>query len=143
MSDPDLPEHAVSAFEHAVANIPGMRSREGQKHMVHHIARTLGPVTLGENEQPVRGISVVHAGTGVGKSLAYAAPCIALAQAKDCRLILTTATVTLNVVKRFFQRLSKVGLLLGLRFLLRSNHRVGDGRDSFGLTRPGHIRLNS
>lgn len=96
MSDLDLIAHAVRAFEHAVANIPGMRSREGQKHMVHHISRTLGPVTLGENEQPVRGISVVHAGTGVGKSLAYAAPCIALAQAKDCRLILTTATVALQ-----------------------------------------------
>ncbi len=96
MTKSDLSDLAIAAFEHAVANMPGMRTRAGQVEMVRHVAQSLAPVTLGESEQPIRGICVVNAGTGVGKSLAYAAPGIALAQAMKCRLVLSTATVALQ-----------------------------------------------
>src|SRR3990167_7886475 len=64
---------ALAAFDHLVAHAPGYRSRPGQ-----------------------RGIAVVQAGTGVGKSAAYAATVIPLALAQQKRVIISTATVALQ-----------------------------------------------
>jgi ATP-dependent DNA helicase DinG len=43
-----------------------------------------------------RSIAVIQAGTGVGKSLAYCAPAIALALARNTRVLIATATVALQ-----------------------------------------------
>ena len=48
------------------------------------------------DDQPVRAIAVIQAGTGVGKSLAYCAPAIALALARNTRVMISTATVALQ-----------------------------------------------
>jgi Rad3-related DNA helicases len=45
---------------------------------------------------PTRAIAVIQAGTGVGKSLAYCAPAIALALARGTRVLISTATVALQ-----------------------------------------------
>lgn len=49
-----------------------------------------------DGDQPVRAIAVIQAGTGVGKSLAYCAPAIALALARNTRVMISTATVALQ-----------------------------------------------
>ena len=101
------PEEAAAlglrAFDDAVAASPGFRSRAGQSGMAEKVARTFGAATLGKTDgpedggdPPVRAIAVIQAGTGVGKSLAYCAPAIALALARNTRVLISTATVALQ-----------------------------------------------
>ncbi|MFM2073879.1 MAG: hypothetical protein RJB34_184 [Pseudomonadota bacterium] len=102
---------ALGAFDHMVSHVNGFRSRPGQRDMAAHIASTLADVAWeddapepaqqadwvpGAQEGPVRGIAVVQAGTGVGKSAAYAATVIPLALAQQKRVIISTATVALQ-----------------------------------------------
>ena len=93
---------ALAAFDHVVAHAPGYRARSGQREMAAHIAHTLSGVALGDGSVasdaplPARGIAVVQAGTGVGKSAAYASTVIPLALAQQKRVIISTATVALQ-----------------------------------------------
>jgi ATP-dependent DNA helicase DinG len=105
---------ALAAFDHAVGRLPGFRARTGQREMAAHIARTLAsvewpprseagdgagraaPLPAAEAAPGRRAIAVVQAGTGVGKSVAYAATVIALAQAQGRRVLISTATVALQ-----------------------------------------------
>ena len=96
---------ALGAFDHLVAHSTGFRSRPGQREMAAHIAETLSvvswPTEDGEGAAPTsapqeRAIAVVQAGTGVGKSAAYAASVIPLALAQQKRVIISTATVALQ-----------------------------------------------
>jgi ATP-dependent DNA helicase DinG len=93
---------ALAAFDHVVAHAPGYRARPGQREMAAHIAHTLSGVALGDGAVasdaglPARGIAVVQAGTGVGKSAAYASTVIPLALAQQKRVIISTATVALQ-----------------------------------------------
>lgn len=93
---------ALAAFDHVVAKAPGYRARPGQREMAAHIAHTLSGVTPGDAAVsgdaglPARGIAVVQAGTGVGKSAAYASTVIPLALAQQKRVIISTATVALQ-----------------------------------------------
>jgi ATP-dependent DNA helicase DinG len=93
---------ALAAFDHVVSHASGYRARPGQRDMASHIAHTLSGVTPGDAAVasdaalPARGIAVVQAGTGVGKSAAYAATVIPLALAQQKRVIISTATVALQ-----------------------------------------------
>ena len=95
---------ALAAFDHLVAHSTGFRSRPGQREMAAHIAETLSVVDWPDAEEAKsadappgeRAIAVVQAGTGVGKSAAYAATVIPLALAQQKRVILSTATVALQ-----------------------------------------------
>lgn len=93
---------ALAAFDHVVSHAAGYRARPGQRDMASHIAHTLSGVTpgdaavAGDAALPARGIAVVQAGTGVGKSAAYAATVIPLALAQQKRVIVSTATVALQ-----------------------------------------------
>ena len=102
---------ALGAFDHMVSQVKGFRSRPGQRDMAAHIASTLADVAWEDGTPqpaqqadwvpsagvgPVRGIAVVQAGTGVGKSAAYAATVIPLALAQQKRVIISTATVALQ-----------------------------------------------
>ena len=72
--------------------------------MAEQVARALSAATLGkaektgaeDSDEPVRAVAVIQAGTGVGKSLAYCAPAIALALARNTRVMISTATVALQ-----------------------------------------------
>ncbi|MBT0568944.1 ATP-dependent DNA helicase DinG [Curvibacter sp. CHRR-16] len=86
----------VQAFEQVVSQTPGFRRRQGQHDMAELVAHTLARGDLGEHAEPQRCIAVIQAGTGVGKSAAYAAPAIALALARKTRVIIATATVALQ-----------------------------------------------
>ena len=95
---------ALGAFDHLVAHSSGFRSRPGQREMAAHIAETLSTVSWPTDETGAavaaptdeRAIAVVQAGTGVGKSAAYAAAVIPLALAQQKRVIISTATVALQ-----------------------------------------------
>ena len=93
---------ALAAFDHLVARAPGFRARPGQRDMAALIANTLSGVRLGDGAVsgdaglPERGIAVVQAGTGVGKSAAYASTVIPLALAQQKRVLISTATVALQ-----------------------------------------------
>ncbi|MGN1056930.1 MAG: ATP-dependent DNA helicase DinG [Comamonas sp.] len=100
MSQKKWAEQALESFDAVVASIAGFRVREGQRKMAAQIAQTLSQAQLGKVEEgapePQRAIAVVQAGTGVGKSLAYAAPAIAMALARGTRVLISTATVALQ-----------------------------------------------
>ncbi len=95
---------ALGAFDHVVSRLDGFRARAGQREMAAHIAETLSVVDWpakpekGEDPAPPgpRAIAVVQAGTGVGKSAAYASTVIPLALAQGKRVMISTATVALQ-----------------------------------------------
>ena len=93
---------ALAAFDHVVSHASGFRARPGQRDMAALIAHTLSGVSLGDASVsgdaglPDRGIAVVQAGTGVGKSAAYASTVIPLALAQQKRVVISTATVALQ-----------------------------------------------
>ncbi len=99
-----LAQSALQVFDDAVAFSGEYRDRPGQRRMAEEVARTFAGVTLGKLEEtagpgaeaPVRSIAVIQAGTGVGKSLAYCAPAIALAIERNTRVLISTATVALQ-----------------------------------------------
>lgn len=107
MSQPSLAEQALQQFDAVVAATPGLRVRAGQRQMARQVAETLARARLrreadetgdtGEREDgDGRAIAVIEAGTGVGKSLAYAAPAIQMALARGTRVLIATATVALQ-----------------------------------------------
>ncbi|MDP2369252.1 ATP-dependent DNA helicase DinG [Rhodoferax sp.] len=96
MNSEELAALSLAAFDHMVAATPGFRSRTGQRDMAQDIATTLAGVDLGAHDDPIRSVAVIQAGTGVGKSAAYAATLVAMAQARKTRLLISTATVALQ-----------------------------------------------
>ena len=96
----DIARLAIQAFDQAVGASGIFRDRPGQRLMAEKVAHTFSIATLGRVEEgaddPVRAIAVVQAGTGVGKSLAYCAPAIAVALARQTRVMISTATVALQ-----------------------------------------------
>ena len=96
----DIARMALAAFDHAVDAAGDFRDRPGQRLMAEKVAQTFSMATLGktddDGDEPIRAIAVVQAGTGVGKSLAYCAPAIAAALARNTRVMISTATVALQ-----------------------------------------------
>ncbi|WP_416401089.1 ATP-dependent DNA helicase DinG [Alicycliphilus denitrificans] len=100
MSTQPWADQALQSFEAVVQSTAGFRVREGQRRMAEQVAQTFAQAQLGkledEDAQPRRAIAVVQAGTGVGKSLAYSVPAIAMALARGTRVLISTATVALQ-----------------------------------------------
>jgi len=111
---------ALQSFDAVVQATEGFRSRAGQRRMAEEVARVFSVATLGKgpgtesgaapaaaanpasdadaetDATTARSIAVIQAGTGVGKSLAYGAPAVALALARNTRVLISTATVALQ-----------------------------------------------
>jgi ATP-dependent DNA helicase DinG len=87
---------ALAAFEKVVHATAGFRPRAGQHAMAACVADTLARADLGEHPAPTKAIAVIQAGTGVGKSAAYASTAIAMALERKTRVIISTATVALQ-----------------------------------------------
>lgn len=96
MSSEDLASLSLAAFDQVVAATSGFRSRPGQRDMAQRIASSLAGVTLGEHSNPGKAITVIQAGTGVGKSAAYLSTTVAMALALKTRVVISTATVALQ-----------------------------------------------
>ncbi|ROR94866.1 ATP-dependent DNA helicase DinG [Sinobacterium caligoides] len=75
-----------------------LTSRPGQRLMIAEVAKTLGNIRYDDDsERNSEGhICVVEAGTGTGKTLAYALTCIYMAQSLKKKLVISTATVALQ-----------------------------------------------
>lgn len=76
------------------------KPRPGQRLMIALIAKALGAVKLDEkglrDESFADHVCLIEAGTGTGKTVAYSIASILLAQALDKKLIISTATITLQ-----------------------------------------------
>ncbi len=96
MSDPDLASIALAAFDQVVAATPGFCARVGQRDMAARIATALQDINLGEQATPQSAVTVIQAGTGVGKSAAYLSTTVAMALARKTRVVVSTATVALQ-----------------------------------------------
>ena len=100
MSSTEWAQAGLQAFDAVVRSTEGFRGRAGQRGMAEQVARTFSQAQLGkvddEDGEPTRAIAVIQAGTGVGKSLAYCAPAIAIALARGSRVLISTATVALQ-----------------------------------------------
>lgn len=106
MSSVEWARNALKVFDDVVAG-SGLRARAGQRLMAEQVACSFSEAELGkppedeegrpiEGLEPVRSIAVIQAGTGVGKSLAYCVPAIALALERNTRVMISTATVALQ-----------------------------------------------
>lgn len=72
----------------------GFKARPGQKQMLAQVARTLGSLTA--TAPTGRALGVIEAGTGIGKTIGYLISAIPIAQSLNLRLVIATATVTLQ-----------------------------------------------
>ncbi len=103
MSAQQWADQALQSFDAMVQATSGFRSRPGQRLMAEQVAQAFSTAQLGKVDAdddtqppPERAIAVIQAGTGVGKSLAYSVPAIAMALERGTRVLISTATVTLQ-----------------------------------------------
>tara|TARA_R110002072_G_scaffold209069_3_gene366568 strand:- start:241 stop:684 length:444 start_codon:yes stop_codon:yes gene_type:complete len=75
-----------------------LKARYGQRLMIAEVAKTLGRIQLGSDDQRMGdpAICVVEAGTGTGKTIAYAVAALPIAKALGKKLVVATATVALQ-----------------------------------------------
>ena len=75
-----------------------LKARAGQKQMIAEIARALGNVETDSEGRRISApsVTVIEAGTGTGKTVGYVLPAVVMAQAANKRLVIATATVTLQ-----------------------------------------------
>ncbi|EPJ48117.1 MAG: helicase, putative [Osedax symbiont Rs1] len=89
-----------------------LKPRYGQKQMIAHVARTLGSIESDHNNERTSDhhVCMIEAGTGTGKTMAYLLSAIPIAKAKDCKLVLSTATVALQeqLINKDLPELNKI-----------------------------------
>jgi ATP-dependent DNA helicase DinG len=74
-----------------------LTARWGQRQMIAEIANTLSRIPApGEMGGALPAVCVIEAGTGTGKTIAYAVAAIPMAQALGKRLVVATATIALQ-----------------------------------------------
>lgn len=76
----------------------GLKARYGQRLMIAEVARGLGNIETGDDNERSGdpAVVVVEAGTGTGKTVAYSLAAIPVARAAEKRLVIATATVALQ-----------------------------------------------
>jgi ATP-dependent DNA helicase DinG len=89
---------AIQGAYRQFLDVKKLRPRYGQRLMIAHIARVLGGIKRNQEFQRGGGdhLCVVEAGTGTGKTLAYAVAAIPIAQQSNKTLVISTATVALQ-----------------------------------------------
>ncbi len=97
MLDHDTKQTIQTAYSRFLEQ-KNLKPRHGQKLMIAAVARTLGNVASDDDGQRVgeEHVCVVEAGTGTGKTVAYALAAIPAAQAQGKKLVISTATVALQ-----------------------------------------------
>lgn len=76
----------------------GVKARRGQAHMIADIAKSFAKIQL-DAEGKRKGkqqVIAIEAGTGTGKTLAYLLATLPLAQVRDKKLVIATATIALQ-----------------------------------------------
>ena len=93
MLSEELKDRIREAYN-SVLERKSLSPRWGQRQMIAEIARTLGRIPEpGEPRGAEPAVCVIEAGTGTGKTIAYAVAAIPMAQALNKRLVVCTATV--------------------------------------------------
>lgn len=76
----------------------GVKARRGQAHMIADIAKSFAAIT--EDAEGRRNnqkqLTAIEAGTGTGKTLAYLLATLPIAQAREKKLVIATATIALQ-----------------------------------------------
>lgn len=94
-----LTEDAKAAIREAYSAIVEAKSltpRWGQRQMIAEIANTLARIPSDGEKPEEPAVCVIEAGTGTGKTIAYAVAAIPMAQALRKRLVVATATIALQ-----------------------------------------------
>lgn len=93
----EIKQEIQAAYSSLLAS-KGYQARYCQRRMIADIANTLGNIETDENGARSAGghICVVEAGTGTGKTVAYAVAALPIARALGKRLVIATATVALQ-----------------------------------------------
>ena len=94
MLSDDVKKRIQTAYS-ALLDSKGLKARYGQRLMIAEVARTLASRESMESSQKAP-VCVVEAGTGTGKTIAYALAAIPIAQALEKTLVISTATVALQ-----------------------------------------------
>ena len=96
MLDDALKDRIREAYG-AIIESKGLTPRWGQRQMIAEIANALARIPRAGEAPPAEpAVCVIEAGTGTGKTIAYAVAAIPLAKALDKRLVVATATVALQ-----------------------------------------------
>ncbi len=127
MLDDALKSSIQTAYSRFLAS-RSLKARPAQKQMIAQVARVLAGIQTGDQGERLgeQHVSVVEAGTGTGKTIAYLMAAIPLAQARKRRLVLSTATVALQeqlVNKDLPEIIAHAGLSL--------NYRLAKGRGRY------------
>jgi len=82
----------------ALLDAKGYKARSCQKQMIADIANTLGNIEVDDNDDRISddNICVIEAGTGTGKTIAYAISALPIAKSLGKRLVVSTATIALQ-----------------------------------------------
>jgi len=88
-----------------------LQPRWGQRQMIAEVSKALS--RDGFSSRPP--IAVIEAGTGTGKTIAYTLAAVPVAQAREKRLVISTATVALQE-QLIYQDLPDIAKLSGLEF---------------------------
>jgi ATP-dependent DNA helicase DinG len=87
----------IRAAYNSIVESKSLTPRWGQRQMIAEIANTLSRIPLpGEDDVDLPAVCVIEAGTGTGKTIAYAVAAIPVALARGKRLIVATATIALQ-----------------------------------------------
>ncbi len=88
---------AIRGAYSALMESKQLTPRWGQRQMIAEIANTLARIPAAGDPDPAQpAVCVIEAGTGTGKTIAYAVAAIPMAQALGKRLVVATATVALQ-----------------------------------------------
>ena len=96
MLSEELKDNIREAYN-AIVESKSLTPRWGQRQMIAEIANTLSRIPpAGEVDGGLPAVCVIEAGTGTGKTIAYAVAAIPMAQALGKRLVVATATIALQ-----------------------------------------------
>jgi ATP-dependent DNA helicase DinG len=93
----DAQKEEIRAAYNAIIQSKSLVPRWGQRQMIAEIANTLARIPAPGDAPPQEpAVCVIEAGTGTGKTIAYAVAAIPIAKALDKRLVVATATIALQ-----------------------------------------------
>lgn len=92
----DASKAAIRDAYNALIDARSLVPRWGQRQMIAEVANTLARVNPHGGPAEPAAIGVIEAGTGTGKTIAYAIPAVLMARELGKRLVVATATVALQ-----------------------------------------------
>ena len=97
MLESDLKKEIQTAYTRFLESRE-LRARPAQKQMIGAVARVLGAIRQGDKGERLgeNHVTLVEAGTGTGKTVAYLMAALPIARRRELKLVISTATVALQ-----------------------------------------------